>query len=189
MLRYPCNSTSMCRNWVSGPNLQCIVPYGGSIQQCECNSSQYFDYCADYCYPVKSWLQTCNSSSCYATSMCDQTKALSCISGVCNCSITQWWNSTTCLNKGTYLDSCTTGQNFQCQEYNLLSCIASQCNCGSNFYWSSGSNYCMAKSSYLGTCASTSQCLTASGTGLSCQSGQCKCSAGAAWNSTLGQCI
>ena len=115
----------MCRNWPSGPNLQCLVPYGGSIEQCVCNSSQYFDYCADYCYSVKGWQQICNSSSCSAPSMCDQTKALSCINGVCNCSITQWWNSTTCLNKGktkivvlinmilfalgTYLDSCTTG--------------------------------------------------------------------------------
>ena len=100
--RFPCNSTSMCRNWAGGPNLQCLVAPSGSIQQCLCTPTQYFDYCADYCFSAKAWQQPCNSSTCYATSygMCDQTRALTCQGNLCNCSNTQWWNSTICLPKG-----------------------------------------------------------------------------------------
>ena len=99
--RYPCTSTSMCRNWVSGPNLQCLTPpSGGSTQQCLCTTTQYFDYCADYCNTAKGYQQACNTSSCYPVSMCDQTKSLTCISGLCNCTTTQWWNTVSCVDKG-----------------------------------------------------------------------------------------
>lgn len=205
--RYPCNSTSMCRNWASGPNLQCLTPpSGGSIKQCLCNATAYFDYCNDQCYSSRSWQQSCNVSSCYATDMCDQTRSLSCINNICNCSLTQWWNTTTCVPKGnekdkinqendehvfrlgSYLDSCTTGVNHQCQEYNFLSCIASQCQCGSTMYWSSSANTCLSKRSYLGACASTNECLTSTLIGLSCVSGQCRCTGSQLWNSVAQQC-
>ncbi|CAF4620437.1 unnamed protein product [Rotaria sp. Silwood1] len=204
---YPCTSTSMCRNWASGPNLQCLTPpSGGSIQQCLCSPTQYFDYCLDSCYTAAGYQQACTISSCYAvsSSTCDQSKSLSCINSICNCTNTQWWNTASCVSKGkfkksdfnqydffrlgTYLDSCTTGQNYQCEEYNLLSCVGSQCQCASTMYWSI-SNYCAAKQSYLGACSSTNECLTAAGVGLSCISGQCKCSSGYSWSSALQQCV
>ena len=91
----------MCRNWAGGPNLQCLVAPGGSVQQCLCTPAQYFDYCADVCYTARSWQQSCNTSTCYATNnMCDQSRSLTCINNICNCSITQWWNGTTCQPKG-----------------------------------------------------------------------------------------
>jgi len=100
--RYPCNSTAMCRNWTAGPNLQCLTPLtGGSIKQCLCTPSQYFDYCADLCYTAKGYQQACNISSCYATSMCDPSKSLSCINNLCNCTNTEWWNTTSCVPKGS----------------------------------------------------------------------------------------
>lgn len=90
----------MCRNWPSGPNLQCLVPTGGSTQQCICTTTQYFDYCRDACYTAQGYQAACNITSCYATSMCDQSKSLSCINNTCNCSISQWWNTTSCVPKG-----------------------------------------------------------------------------------------
>lgn len=92
----------MCRNWPSGPNLQCLTPpSGGSIQQCLCNTSQYYDSCLDYCYPALGWQQPCITNTCYAPgSNCDQSKSLSCINSICNCSITQWWNGSVCVAKG-----------------------------------------------------------------------------------------
>lgn len=203
--RYPCNSTSMCRNWPSGPTLQCLTPVGGgSVQQCLCNSTQYFDYCQDRCYTVKNWQQPCNVSTCYAPHMCDQTRGLSCINNICNCTNFEWWNSTRCVPKGknplneisktnlfdlaTNLGSCQTGEHYQCEEYNFLSCIASQCQCGSTMYWSSASNTCILKRSHMGTCASTNECLTSTQIGLSCVSGLCQCTGGQVWNSTTQQC-
>ncbi|CAF1005154.1 unnamed protein product [Rotaria sordida] len=186
---YPCNSTSMCRNWASGPNLQCLTPpSGGSTTQCLCTSTEYYDYCLDRCYSAIGYQLSCSTSSCYATSMCDQTKSLSCISNICNCTNTQWWNTASCVAKGTYSASCTIGQNYQCQEYNLLSCIGSLCQCSSVMYWSSSSNYCLSKQSYNGACSSTNECLTAAGVGLTCTSGLCKCASGYAWSSALQQC-
>jgi hypothetical protein len=195
----------MCRNWVFGPNLQCLISYGGSIQQCVCNSTQYFDYGADYCYTAKSWQQPCNSShvmqhQCvikrdhfHVLMVYVIVQVLS--GGIHRHALLKVNKKRSCFNimmgfvLGTYLDSCTTGQTFQCQDYNLLSCISSQCQCGSLFYWSSSSNYCVAQQSYLGSCTSITQCVAAVGVGLSCQSGQCLCSTGYHWNSTLMQCM
>ncbi|CAF1651266.1 unnamed protein product, partial [Didymodactylos carnosus] len=77
---YPCAGTYQCRNWTSGPNLQCI--FGGSVYQCLCLSSQYYDYCLDMCVAVKGWQVACTTSSCYPSSQCDLTKSLSCVSGL-----------------------------------------------------------------------------------------------------------
>ncbi|CAF1961186.1 unnamed protein product [Rotaria magnacalcarata] len=182
---YSCNATSMCRNWASVPNLQCLTPTSGSsIKQCLCNSTQYFDYCRDSCYTAQGLQAACNTTSCYAVSVCDQSKSLSCVNNICNCTL-----ESCRAGQGTYLASCTTDQNYQCEEYNLLSCIASQCNCASVMYWSSSLNYCVAKSSYLGTYTSTSQCLTAAGVVLICTSDQCLCSTGYSWSSSLQQCV
>lgn len=202
----------MCRNWPSGPNLQCLTPSsGGSIQQCLCNTSQYFDYCADSCYTAKAWQQACNTSTCFAPgSNCDQSKALTCINNICNCSNTEWWNATSCVGKGksinktkesmneiffilvlflgTYLSACTTGLNYQCQEYNFLACVSSQCQCGSTMYWNSTANYCLSKKSINGICSSVNECLTAAGVGLTCPSGICVCASGYTWNSAAQQC-
>ena len=56
----------MCRNWLGGPNLQCLVAPGSSAEQYLCSPTQYFHNCDDYCYSSKSWQQSCNLSTCCA---------------------------------------------------------------------------------------------------------------------------
>ncbi|CAF4971436.1 unnamed protein product, partial [Rotaria magnacalcarata] len=106
---YSCNATSMCRNWASVPNLQCLTP---AIKQCLCNSTQYFDYCRDSCYTAQglqaacTYLASCTTDQNY---QCEEYNLLSCIASQCNCASVMYWSSSLnyCVAKSSYLGTYT----------------------------------------------------------------------------------
>ncbi|CAF3843586.1 unnamed protein product [Rotaria magnacalcarata] len=133
---YSCNATSMCRNWASVPNLQCLTPTSG-------NSTQYFDYCRDSCYTAQgTYLASCTTDQNY---QCEEYNLLSCIASQCNCASVMYWSSSLnyCVAKSSYLGTYTSTSQCLTAAGVVLICTSDQCLCSTGYSWSSSLQQCV----------------------------------------------
>lgn len=106
------------RSCMKGLNLQCIN------KTCRCSTNDYY---LKMCVSKIDYLQKFSKNR-----KCKET--LNCLSGVCNCNDSMFWNGEKCSNKATINESCLTDE--MCTTSRLLYCEKSQgiCTCMNNRY-------------------------------------------------------
>jgi hypothetical protein len=186
-----CSNSStdyMCKTLTEG--LKCS---GGSQSKCKCSNLQYYKISSSKCFH-----QLFENASCPQGDECRNDLGLSCQSSKCLCnSLTQFWNSSVCVNKYTYnADVCT--DSTQCKS-NLIcrnsgtSCkcpdtVSNKCDCptpviGSEYYWN-GTD-CTIASSYGGSCSGNYACKSLQEKTI-CSSSTCNCDTTISiWKSTV----
>ena len=94
--------------------------------------------------------------SCTASSQCNDTELLSCITNRCLCSSFQYWNTSyaLCVNIQTINLPCS--QDYQCDYRASLYCINNICDCDTTYYWNN--TYCNPKLTNNALCTSSYQC-------------------------------
>jgi hypothetical protein len=155
-----CFSASDCstsKSLICGNGTSCSCPTNLLADKCDCptrlsGSEMYWD--GSICVSALS-----KNQSCSADYMCQTlTQATTCISGVCNCLSTEYFNNmnSKCESLLSINDTCT--QSDACNRGNGLSCQFGVCKCNSTQFWQSSN--CVNFFTYnSGSCNSNDQCL------------------------------
>ena len=169
--------------------------------KCICFTTQYFNSGTYKCETLLIVNQTCSQSD-----ACNTGLGLSCQSGSCKCSSSQFWksNSIGCINyynynNGTCSDTNQCQTSLICKNATSLSCncpttvSTSYCDCpapvyGAEYYWNG--SYCVVAQTYNQTCTLSYQCqmltqlTTCTGSPL-----KCVCSSTSYWSFTKTKCL
>ena len=119
------------------------------FQKCDCYNNSYT---WDSLYINRS--QTCiqklgyNTSTCYGQLECEDFNYLACVSGVCLCNYTDYYDGSRCQPKRTYLDPCN--YTYFCKDYDPVNLVCRigpagslQCVCNISAYWENCTQRCV----------------------------------------------
>ena len=142
-----CSSNYLCND---NRGLQCQGLGGIMFQKCDCynNSYTWNSLYVVQSYPKCMKKLSYNVSGCNGQAECEDFNYLSCVSGVCICNITDYWDGSRCQSKRNYLDPCN--YTYFCKDYNPINLICAtgpsgsmQCVCNSSAYWENCTQRCV----------------------------------------------
>jgi hypothetical protein len=184
-----CFSTADClpgKSLICGTGTSCSCPTNLLAGKCDCPtrvSGNELYWNGSFCVSAHSKNQSCSEDY-----MCQTlTQATTCISGICNCLSTQYFNKMNSKCESLLSINDTVTQSDACDSGKGLSCISSICQCNSTQFWRSNSSGCVNYYSYNeGICTSDDQCRA--NTNLICRKNGTSCNCPTTVNNGLCDC-